>query len=429
MSDTANSIKTKIQLATDYLSSWNESKRILNRGEVAIAELDNGTFELRVGTQNGCIWSAARKLNLSDIETKFGILESKLISADEYDTTKEYVTYDLIYKDDTFYRATKNTSGEFDSTAWQSLNTSAFQEISQLQKHFVELCSCLTKKFQDVNSAINDKIFIRNFDIDGNVISGTSNLSVLKVTEEEYTEYLDKSDSEISNILFIVSTDNENAYGTTIKNVAISGEYLGNAATDTFVSTYVSSQISSLSSAIQLTNEKDIQKLSTQISSTIQVLSCDNLVATQLSVIRIEPQKYYELIHKKEINTSALYVVESVGINSYGLPITNVGDPIESTDAVNASTLSSYVSNYVSTHASKLNISVINQDTFHDKVRNNSLGQETIYIISGDYINAYNSQLKNLATGSTASDAATVGQVATMIENSKAKATFRRWSV
>ena len=47
----------------------------------------------------------------------------------------------------------------------------------------------------------------------------------------------------------------------------------------------------------------------------------------------------------------------------------------------------------------------ISRDEFYDKVRNNELLSNELYVVSSDYINAYGQQMKNLAEPTELCDA------------------------
>lgn len=85
-------------------------------------------------------------------------------------------------------------------------------------------------ELSDISSGINtdelfeciddSRIFIKNFDRDGNEITAFSNLSAVKMTFDDYAELVESDKIyELSNVMFIVSSDCPNAYNEKIINV------------------------------------------------------------------------------------------------------------------------------------------------------------------------------------------------------------------
>lgn len=76
------------------------------------------------------------------------------------------------------------------------------------------MVSGLIEDLRGLSNSISTKVFIKNYDDNDNPISGYSDISVIKVTEEEYYDLVCSGElSGLSNVIFILSSDYVNAYG------------------------------------------------------------------------------------------------------------------------------------------------------------------------------------------------------------------------
>lgn len=113
--------------------------------------------------------------------------------------------------------------------------------------------SNLTTDLGTLSSQISSKIFIKNYDSDGNPISAYDNLSVLKVTDAEYNELIYTGEIyKLSNAIFIVSSDIIDAHQMRIRNVA-DGTALDDAVTLKQLSEVSSASHSDFTSALTST--------------------------------------------------------------------------------------------------------------------------------------------------------------------------------
>ena len=109
---------------------------------------------------------------------------------------------------------------------YKIVNVPTLEEISVVMSNDIsaEPNAKLFKKIADTESvdnitdalsnAISSKIFIRNFDRSGNELTAFDDLSVLKMTVDEYRDLvLNDKLSTLSNSLFVISADYINAYG------------------------------------------------------------------------------------------------------------------------------------------------------------------------------------------------------------------------
>ena len=92
----------------------------------------------------------------------------------------------------------------------------------------------MSKISGDLGEAISSKIYIEDrIGEDGELVSSYSDLSVIKLSSNEYQDLVD-SDATLSNALYIVESDFVNAYGQQIKNLANPTD-LSDAATKGYV--------------------------------------------------------------------------------------------------------------------------------------------------------------------------------------------------
>ena len=118
------------------------------------------------------------------------------------------------------------TKGYVDSSI-VNVNTS----ISDVSSDLLEK---MNKISGDLGKEISSKIYIEDrIGKDGELVSGYSDLSIIKLSSNEYQDLVD-SDATLSNALYVVESDFVNAYGQQIKNLANPND-LSDAATKGYV--------------------------------------------------------------------------------------------------------------------------------------------------------------------------------------------------
>ena len=97
-----------------------------------------------------------------------------------------------------------------------------------------DLLEKMNKISGDLGEAISSKIYIEDhIGKDGELVSSYSDLSVIKLSSNEYQDLVD-SDATLSNALYVVESDFINAYGQQIKNLSAPSD-LSDAATKGYV--------------------------------------------------------------------------------------------------------------------------------------------------------------------------------------------------
>ena len=111
------------------------------------------------------------------------------------------------------------------------------------------------------------------FKVDGNLSIDTSNvyvngekadLSICNISDIDYSKLVVEGECE-SNVIYVVSSDNINAYGQQLKNLAAPTD-LGDAATKE----YVDAQISLLSTMHHMTKDEVVQISKDVLKNSIQ---------------------------------------------------------------------------------------------------------------------------------------------------------------
>ena len=246
-----------------------------------------------------------------------------------------------------------------------------------------------------------------------------SDLSVVHISKDDYHELVINEDIDNST-LYIVSSDNLNAYGEKITNV-LSGEDDTDATNVAQVKSYINDLKTDIDENINILNEFVEKKV------------CIDGQYSDLSILRINSDEYHELVVNNQINNETLYIISSENINAYGERIENVDTPISASDATNKE----YVDNLsveltekingieipskiseLENDAKYANISVdgeittdfkveyIAQDKYHELV--NSEGgpdKNTLYVVSSDTLNMYGERIENIAAPLSSNDA------------------------
>ena len=112
-----------------------------------------------------------------------------------------------------------------------AISTNLTVEIDRASAKDIELQNSINS----ISTNIDNKIWI-----DGN---NTTNLSLCHISQEDYYDtVLTATDEEISNVLFIISGDNHNAFGKRITNLYCNPDELSDAATVEYVNSKISTE-------------------------------------------------------------------------------------------------------------------------------------------------------------------------------------------
>ena len=246
------------------------------------------------------------------------------------------------------------------STVVHNLSTALSVEIQTLSTNLstdlsVENIRAMSVE-TELSDAISSKIYIDDV--------STESLCAIHCSMDKYYRRVIDGDV-LSNELYILSGEYVNVYNRKIKYVdtpvdssdATTKGYVDDAISK--LSTELSTQISALSNNISA----DVKRLSTELSTQISALS--NNISADLKCL--------------------------------------------STEVIDVSTL---LSNDISCkigadgrYLSTLSILHIDDDDYYDLVKNNHVNSDTLYIVSGDYNNAYDLQVKYVAAPTDGDDA------------------------
>lgn len=221
------------------------------------------------------------------------------------------------------------------------------------------LCTLLSSQFTLLSNAISSKIFT------GTELCGNyTDLSIIKISKEDYErKVVDAAQSGVdlsNNVLYIISSDYIDAYGQYISNVIMTDDNIPSEATNKH---YVDSTISLA-----------LKELSNQLTGEIQSVSTDlsNELTTQISNV------------STDLTTQ----------------ISNVSTDLS--NAISSKIFTGTISNGT-TNGKYSNLSVIkiSKDDYENLVTNAmsegiDLSNDVLYIVSSDYIDAYEKCIKNL---------------------------------
>ena len=230
-----------------------------------------------------------------------------------------------------------------------------------------------------------------------------SDLSVVHITKDEYHELV-ISEKIDNSTLYIVSSDNLNAYGEKITNV-LSGEDDTDATNVAQVKSYINDLKTDIDENINILNEFVEKKI------------CIDGQYSDLSILRVNSDEYHNLVANNQVNNDILYIVSSENINAYGERIENVATPISASDATNKEYVDnlsielmekidgiempskiSELENDVkftkvsidSENTEDFNVKRVSQEEYHNLVTSeNGADSNTLYIVSSDALNMY----------------------------------------
>lgn len=119
-----------------------------------------------------------------------------------------------------------------------------------------------------LSNAISSKIFVSNFDKDGNTVSAYTDLSVIKIGKTSY-ELSAISDALLSNVLYVISCDYLDMYGQQLKNLAEPTE-LSDATNKFYVDDKFAKVKTALADALTV-NIEETSNLSTAINAIVSL--------------------------------------------------------------------------------------------------------------------------------------------------------------
>lgn len=203
-----------------------------------------------------------------------------------------------------------------------------------------------------LSNAISSKIFVRNFDEDGNEVDAYTDLSVVKIDKDAYDLGV-IGDTLLSNVLYILQANYVDAYGQQLKNLATPTEqsdatpkkYVDDnvAVASQALSDYIDEQVAIASEDLSDYVNDTVNVVSTDINDDLasisavvdQKINIDGLSADQLRLQHVDLNDYITLLSNDLILSNQLYVISSDFIDAYGQQVKNVAKPIELSDATN----------------------------------------------------------------------------------------------
>ena len=203
-----------------------------------------------------------------------------------------------------------------------------------------------------LSNAISSKIFVRNFDEDGNEVGAYTDLSVVKIDKDAYDLGV-IGGTLLSNVLYILQANYVDAYGQQLKNLATPTEqsdatpkkYVDDnvAVASQALSDYIDEQVAIASEDFSNYVNDTVNVVSTGINDDLasisavvdQKINIDGLSADQLRLQHVDLNDYITLLSNDLILSNQLYVISSDFIDAYGQQVKNVAKPIELSDATN----------------------------------------------------------------------------------------------
>lgn len=228
------------------------------------------------------------------------------------------------------------------------------------------------------------------------------------------------------NTLYIISGDYLNMYGQQIKNLAEPVD-----VTDATTKQYVDDYIDVISTELNASINNNTTTLNTSISN-LSVKLSTNLSTTQsnLSTLSTSVNTLSTTVKTLSTNTSTI----STNVSTISSNVSTVSSNLNtlSTDhtalKTNVNTISTDLTDKINkklivdgVETETLSITHYSQDDFYTKVVNDDINENELYIISSDYTNLYNKQIKNLAEPTDTTDAVTKNYVDILSADMQAK--------
>ena len=265
-----------------------------------------------------------------------------------------------------------------------------------------------------LSNAISAKIWIKDGASAGYENGKYSDLSIIKISEEDYMTQVADGTLISAGVLYIISSDNVNAYGQRVINVA-EPEESSDAATKNYVdsknsdadakiealSSKLSSEVINLSTA--LSNE--IDSLSSRLSGDIGTLSADlsgeieNLSASLSGEIDNLSTALSGQIETLSTNLSTDLCAETIRAKGVEQTLSNeISTKIWIKDPNSEG--------FENGKYTDLSVIKVTEDEYMAKVADGTLLKDGIlYVISSDHINAYGQKIVNVATPTDPGDA------------------------
>ena len=188
-----------------------------------------------------------------------------------------------------------------------------------------------------LSNAISSKIFVRNFDEDGNEVGAYTDLSVVKIDKDAYDLGV-IDDTLLSNVLYMLQANYVDAYGQQLKNLATPTEQ-----SDATPKKYVDDNVAVASQALSDYIDEQVAIASEDLNDDLasisvvvdQKINIDGLSADQLRLQHVDLHDSITMLSNDLIHSNQLYVISSDFIDAYGQQVKNVAKPIELSDATN----------------------------------------------------------------------------------------------
>jgi hypothetical protein len=219
----------------------------------------------------------------------------------------------------------------------------------------------------------------------------------------------------------------------------------------------IPSKVSDLTNDLNFIDEEKLMEERNKLSDIInKKILVDEKQISSLSIQHISRDDYHDLVVNNNINSETLYIVSSDNIDAYGERVTNIANPIESTDATNVEYVNNQFKNlsvsydnkriilsqndekiseveindintlinvdkklsneinmkssfFIDDEVSDLKKVYITRDEYYDLVANDQTEASVLYIISSDTLNAYNEKITNVLAGENDTDVVNVG--------------------
>lgn len=267
------------------------------------------------------------------------------------------------------------------------------------------------------NAKIYKKITVNGTDIK-DYLSGQISVQVsdslastIKTDDSSYTE-LSSAPKINNNIVFV--GNREFIYLTSDNN----WHELGNEEADV--------KSDNVLSIVQENGYTTSAEVSAIISSypldTVTLLSNDEIISKQLSVITLSQQDYYDIVVNDRINLSTIYVINDSQLDAFEQTIINVAEPETSSDAATKNYVDTEISTFKENNgvfvisgdellSRQLSVIKLSEDEYQAGVFDENLSSSILYIVDTKELNAYNMPIKNVADPIISSNAATKNYV------------------